>query len=82
MRNKKLKKAMSITAILLLLGGAVLYCLEKKDLVETVEIAEAEELLEVGKTSEKKVMLQQQMSQSSKQELLSEQDEIVEESSF
>lgn len=76
MRNKKLKKAMSITAILLLLGGAVLYCLEKKDLVETVEIAEAEELLEVGKISEKKVILQQQMEQSAKQELLSEQEEL------
>lgn len=80
MHNIKFKNLMSITIILLLLGGAVLYCLEGKN---TIEIAEAEELSEIGKVFEENVLLQQQMSQVSKQEiLLSEQEEIEEELFF
>ena len=75
MHNRKLKKLMSITAILLLLGGAVLCCLDGKD---TVEIAEAEELLEVGNISQQNVLLQQIEQGSKQQLLLSEQEEIEE----
>ncbi len=76
MHNRKFKSLMSITVILLLLGGAVLYCLEGKN---TIEIAEAEELSEIGKVFKENVLLQQQISQVSRQEmLLSEQEEIEE----